>query len=273
MYEEFSREEINYAEKTIYEHIYRDYNIKGRLGSGQDSDELPKDLRGTVFYQAIFKTGFWNECNLTDASGNGTIFLGNDFYKALLNSPFKDEIGAYYGETIIKEAEYSQKSFSKEVIEDMQLENKLGSQYQKLIASAKIEFDGEERTLAQLVPFVTSEDREVRKRASEAKYNFFVKHEGEIDDIFDKLVKVRTKIAKKLGFNNFVELGYVRMRRYDYNKKMVENFRKQVEEFIVPIDSKLYERQAKRLGLETLKYYDEKLGLKMGEIEAKGYMI
>ena len=103
--------------------------------------------------------------------------VNNEFYKAFLNSPFKDEIGAYYGETIIKEAEYSQKSFSKEVIEDMQLENKLGSQYQKLIASAKIEFDGEERTLAQLVPFVTSEDREVRKRASEAKYNFFVKHE------------------------------------------------------------------------------------------------
>ena len=196
--------------------------------------------------------------------------VNNEFYKALLSSPFKDQIGDYYGETIIKEAEYSQKSFSKEVIEDMQLENKLGSQYQKLIASAKIEFDGEERTLAQLVPFVTSEDREVRKRASEAKYNFFVKHEDEIDDIFDKLVKVRTKIAKKLGFNNFVELGYVRMRRYDYNKEMVENFRKQVEEFIVPIDSKLYERQAKRLGLETLKYYDEKFEFLSGNPTPKG---
>ena len=196
--------------------------------------------------------------------------VNNEFYKALLSSQFKDQIGDYYGETIIKEAEYSQKSFSKEVIEDMQLENKLGSQYQKLIASAKIEFDGEERTLAQLVPFVTSEDREVRKRASEAKYNFFVKHEDEIDDIFDKLVKVRTKIAKKLGFNNFVELGYVRMRRYDYNKEMVENFRKQVEEFIVPIDSKLYERQAKRLGLETLKYYDEKFEFLSGNPTPKG---
>lgn len=196
--------------------------------------------------------------------------VNNEFYKALLSSPFKDQIGDYYGETIIKEAEYSQKSFSKEVIEDMQLENKLGSQYQKLIASAKIEFDGEERTLAQLVPFVTSEDREVRKRASEAKYNFFVKNEDEIDDIFDKLVKVRTKIAKKLGFNNFVELGYVRMRRYDYNKKMVENFRKQVEEFIVPIDSKLYERQAKRLGLESLKYYDEKFEFLSGNPTPKG---
>lgn len=196
--------------------------------------------------------------------------VNNEFYKALISSPFKDQIGDYYGETIIKEAEYSQKSFSKEVIEDMQLENKLGSQYQKLIASAKIEFDGEERTLAQLVPFVTSEDREVRKRASEAKYNFFVKHEDEIDDIFDKLVKVRTKIAKKLGLNNFVELGYVRMRRYDYNKEMVENFRKQVEEFIVPIDSKLYERQAKRLGLETLKYYDEKFEFLSGNPTPKG---
>ncbi len=54
---------------------------------------------------------------------------------------------------------------------------------------------------------------------------------------------------------------------------MVENFRKQVEEFIVSIDSKLYERQAKRLGLETLKYYDEKMGLKMEDVEATDYMI
>ena len=86
MYEEFSTEEVNNAEKVIYKHIFRDFNIRGQLGSGQNTDELPKDLRGTVFYQAIFKASFWNECDLTNASGNGTIFWGNDFYNTLLNN-------------------------------------------------------------------------------------------------------------------------------------------------------------------------------------------
>lgn len=196
--------------------------------------------------------------------------INNKFYDALLNSKFKDEITKYYGEPLIKGAEFAKKCFSKDVIEDMQLENKLASQYQKLIASAKIKFDGEERTLAQLAPFVTSLDRDVRKRASEAKFKFYVENEAEIDRIFDELVKVRTKIAKKLGYNNFVELGYMRMNRFDYNKDMVENFRKQVEEYIVPINNKLYERQAKRLGLDKLSYYDEKFEFLSGNPIPKG---
>lgn len=71
-------------------------------------------------------------------------------------------------------------------------------------------------------------------------------------------MKVRDTISKKLGYKNFVELGYVRMNRFDYNEEMVKKFRKQVEEFIVPVNNKLYERQRKRLGLEKLNYYDEK---------------
>lgn len=196
--------------------------------------------------------------------------INNNFYDALLNSKFKEEISKYYGEPLIKGAEFAKKCFSKDVIEDMQLENKLASQYQKLIASAKIEFHGEERTLAQLTPFVTSSDRDVRKRASEAKFKFFVENEDEIDRIFDELVKVRTKIAKKLGYNNFVELGYMRMNRFDYNKDMVENFRKQVKEYIVPINNRLYERQAKRLGLDKLSYYDEKFEFLSGNPTPKG---
>ena len=53
-------------------------------------------------------------------------------------------------------------------------------------------------------------------------------NEDKFDDIYDKLVKVRDRIAKKLGFKNFVELGYIRMNRLDYDAKMVENYRNQV---------------------------------------------
>jgi M3 family oligoendopeptidase len=196
--------------------------------------------------------------------------LNSIFYKEIVNSQFRTSLEEKLGKQFFTLAEFSLKSFSPEVIEELQLENKLASEYTKLIASAKIQFKGEEKNLSGLVPFIQSKDREVRKEASQAKYDYFVQHEAEIDRIYDDLVKVRTKIAKKLGFKNFVELGYIRMMRSDYNPQMVSNFRKQVQNYIVPAASKLYERQTNRLALDKLSYYDEKFEFLSGNAIPKG---
>lgn len=196
--------------------------------------------------------------------------INADFYKALVKNKFRNELEEEFGKQFFDIAEYNLKSFSEEIIEDLQIENKLSTQYSKLIASAKIMFDGEERNLSGLVPFTLSKDREIRKMASEAKYNFFLEHESEIDDIYDEMVKVRTKIAQKLGYKNFVELGYIRMLRTDYNAEMISNFRSQVKEYIVPVANKLYERQKKRLGLDEIKYYDEKFEFLSGNPKPHG---
>ncbi|MGL6099933.1 MAG: M3 family oligoendopeptidase, partial [Fusobacteriaceae bacterium] len=137
-------------------------------------------------------------------------------------------------------------------------------------ASAKINFMGRELNISGLTPYTLSHDRELRKMASDVKYRFFEENEAKIDEIFEKLVKVRDKIAKKLGFKNFVELGYVRMRRTDYNPEMVGKFRKQVEKYIVPLAGELYENQKKRLELKELKHYDEKFEFQNGNATPKG---
>lgn len=196
--------------------------------------------------------------------------LISKYYKSIVESKFKEELEDKWGSQLFTIAELTVKTFSPDIIQDLQLENKLVSEYVKLLASAKIMFEGEERNLSQLGPFILSPDREVRKRANEAKYNFFSENADKFDDIYDKLVKVRDGIAKKLGFKNFVELGYARMNRADYNAEMVGNFRKQVEENIVPVAAKLRERQQKRLGLENLKYYDEKISFRSGNAKPKG---
>lgn len=196
--------------------------------------------------------------------------LNSIFYKELVNSKFKKELQEKLGHQFFVLAKFSLKAFSTEVIEDLQLENKLSSEYTKLIASARILFNGEELNLPGLVPFMQDKDRDIRRKASNAKYNFFVENEAEIDRIYDELVKVRTKIAKKLGYKNFVELGYIRMMRSDYNPEMVNNFRKQVLKYIVPVASKLYERQKERLGIEKLTYYDEKFEFLTGNAIPKG---
>src|SRR3712207_9537747 len=84
-------------------------------------------------------------------------------YTTLFRS--KEELKKSFKEQVFNLAEVSIKSFSEEIVEDLQVQNKLSSEYTKLIASAKIMFEGEERNLAQLSPFQLSKDREIRKKA------------------------------------------------------------------------------------------------------------
>ncbi|NYV67321.1 oligoendopeptidase F [Bacillus obstructivus] len=196
--------------------------------------------------------------------------LRSEYYQALTSSQFRDELEKKWGKQLFDLAEGQLKTFSPEIIPLAQKENKLSSEYTKLIASAKIMFEGEERTLAQIDPFTESKDRDMRKRAIEAKFGFFVENAEEFDRIYDELVKVRTEIAKKLGFKNFVELGYYRMSRIDYNAEMVAKFREQVKEYIVPLATELRKRQKERIGVDSLKFYDEGYQFLSGNAVPKG---
>lgn len=77
----------------------------------------------------------------------------------------------------------------------------------------------------------------------QAYWGWYEEHAKEIGEVYDQLVQVRTRMAKKLGYENYIELGYYRMMRFDYNKEDVENYRKQVLEDVVPLDNELYARQ------------------------------
>lgn len=192
------------------------------------------------------------------------------YYQMLVDSKFRKELEIKVGKQIFIIAELLLKTFKPEIVEDLQEENKLSSKYMKLIASAKIMFDGEERNLSQMEPYTNSPDREVRKQAQEAKTEFFVNNENKFDELFDELVKIRTKIAEKLGFKSFTELGYARLMRSDFDQEMTANYRKQVYESIVPVATELRSRQAKRLGLDKLKYFDEALEFITGNAKPKG---
>ena len=194
----------------------------------------------------------------------------NDFYKALVNSKFKDELIQKYGKFLFDLAENTLKTFSPEIIPNAQEENRLSSKYSKLIASAKIDFDGKELNLSQMVPYTQSKDRNVRIEAAKKVAQFFSENQDEFDNIYDSLVKVRTRMAQKMGYKNFVEFGYKQLSRLEYDAKMVEGYRKQVLENIVPLHTELRERQKKRLGVEKLRFYDEAIKFNSGNADPHG---
>ena len=194
----------------------------------------------------------------------------NDFYRVLVNSKFKDKLIKKYGKLLFDLAENTLKIFSNEIIPDAQEENRLSSKYSKLIASAKIDFDGKELNLSQMVPYTQSKDRKVRIEAAKKVAQFFAENQEEFDNIYDSLVKVRTKMAQKMGYKNYVEFGYKQLSRLEYDAKMVESYRKQVLENIVPLHTELRKRQEKRLGVEKLRFYDEAIKFNSGNADPHG---
>ncbi|MBR0462673.1 MAG: M3 family oligoendopeptidase [Erysipelotrichaceae bacterium] len=176
------------------------------------------------------------------------------FFRICIDCPFRDRLEI--PETFFMLGENSLKAFSPKIIEDLQEENRLTTEYGKLKASAKIEFKGEIYNLASIGPLLNDSDRQTRKEAAQAVTKFYEDNEEKFDEIYDKLVKVRDRMAKKLGYRTFTELGYIRMNRFDYDEEMVANYRKQVREDIVPIVSKIHKAQARRIGLDKLEYYD-----------------
>ncbi|AME09041.1 MULTISPECIES: M3 family oligoendopeptidase [Gemella] len=189
---------------------------------------------------------------------------------AIFNSPFKTELKKEIGEHYFNLIETNLKVFNDDIIEDLKEENKLASEYTKLTSSAKIPFDGKERNLSGMAKYTQHEDRNVRLEAGRAVAKFFTDNLEQYDSIYDRMVKVRTRIAKKLGFENFVEVAYLRLNRTDYNAKDVANYRKQILEEVVPLVEELKKAQAKRLGLEALRFQDEAVNFKSGNPTPKG---
>jgi len=193
-----------------------------------------------------------------------------EFTAALLASPFRKELESKWGSLLFTNAEIELKTFKPEIVPLLQEENALSTEYDKLKASAQIDFDGKVLTLEEFQPYYENPDRSIRKAAQEASSNWFLVNAPQFDEIFDKLVKVRTAIAQKLGYENFVELGYYRMQRNCYDKNMVAEFRAGVAKYIVPIVTALKKEQAARIGVTTIKAYDQDFNYPDGNATPKG---
>ena len=187
--------------------------------------------------------------------------IENEYKKAMLDSPYRAEAEKLINPRVFKGFEMSLKTFSPEVIEDLQTENALVTRYSKFMGELAFEFDGEKMPLSVLRGKLEDDSRDIRRKAAEAIGKTMEANADTFDEIFDGLVKIRTQIARKLGYKNFVELGYYRMGRVDYDKKMIAAFRKSVEIDIVPAVAELKECIRNRLGLDKIMYYDDAISV------------
>ena len=195
----------------------------------------------------------------------------NKWNEALLNSPYRSFLEEKLGSFLFTMMEYQLKSFDEKIIEEAVEESKLTMEYDALIASAKVSFRGETYNLPQMGKFLQDVDRETRKEAAKAYYSYLDENiKDKAEEIYDKLVKVRTRMAKKMGYSSYTDLAYLKMSRFDYTKEDIKKYRDQINEFVTPIASKIMKAQFKRTGIRSPKAYDMGLVFKEGNPLPKG---
>ncbi len=184
---------------------------------------------------------------------------------AMLNSPFRPDFTKEYGDLMFVNAEIQLKTFDPTIMEELQQENDLTQEYEKLLASAQIPFEGKVYTISQMSPFKTDADDTRRLAAWKAEGQWYKDNQEALDGIYDKLVHLRDQMGKKLGYEGYTTLGYYRMGRNCYSKADVEKFRAAVRTYLVPLADSIYREQAKRLGKEyPMSFADNALEFRSG---------
>lgn len=207
---------------------------------------------------------FWDEQGPTITEWNMQVT------KSILASPHLDAVRSTFGQLFVTRLEQSDKVFRPEIKDLMVEEADLCNRYNEITASAKIEVDGTVYNLSSIGALVISLDRGVRQRASAAMYAFLEANKQELESIFDRLVKLRTEKAHRLGYKDYIEFRYIEFGRIDYDRNDVAVFRQSVVDHVVPLVGKFRAAQAKRLGVDVLRIYDEKLQFPDGNPIAKG---
>lgn len=228
----------------------RYYKIVSRVRTQMVIAEIRHDMNTEdAFYKA--------EQEFYDAEGPGFQNLVVEYQKKLYHSEYRKDLETRIGSVAFKNMELAAKSVEEKILPLMQEENALVTKYNTILASAKIDWHGEILNLSLMNPYLHHRDREVRAEAWKKYAAFFAEHAGEMDEIYDRLVHNRTEQARKMGYDNYLDLGYYRMNRNCYDRNMVAEFRKQVKRDIVPLAEKIHEKRRKRLGIPVLSYIDE----------------
>ena len=130
------------------------------------------------------------------------------------------------------------------------------ARYQRITGSMTAEWDGVERPLPQLQPFLKSPDRAVRERAFRASSHPYIEKRADLAALFDRMYELRMRAARNAGFANFRDYIFPAKFRFDYTPADCERFHEAIEETVAPAVERVLEFRRQRLGLDRLRPWD-----------------
>lgn len=182
--------------------------------------------------------------------------------KKVLASHFVDNLQGAGFEIAIKGMKATSEIFRTENIELYTQIQHLSSEYQATIGAMTIDVDGKTITLQQAGVFLEGTDRAKREGVYLKIQNRRLKDQAKLDNIFDKLLKLRHQIALNAGFSNFRDYMFAALRRFDYGPKECFEFHDAVEKTVVPLLNESVKNRKSALGFASLKPWDKAVDVK-----------
>ncbi len=134
--------------------------------------------------------------------------------------------------------------------------SKLETEWSKVNGAMTVEWDGEQKTPSQLLPFLESTDRAVRERAFRLRARPYIERRGVLADIFDRMYDLREHVARNAGFANFRDFAHLEKNRFDYTPDDCLRFHEAVESAVLPAVERLMRRRRDTMGLNSLRPWD-----------------
>ena len=182
--------------------------------------------------------------------------------KKILKSHYLDNLQGKGFEIAIKGMKRSSEIFRAENIPLFTEIQHLSSEYQATIGAMTVEVDGKTLTLQQAGVFLENTDRVKREEVFRKIQERRLLDQAKLDDLFDKLLALRHKIAINAGFNNFRDYSFAALKRFDYTAKECFEFHDAVAETVIPLlnQSAIFRKEA--LGVHQLRPWDKAVDIK-----------
>lgn len=264
--------EIQYVRPNKEEVLARLKNFKQRLENASSveefyavheeykrfSEELGTNIRIAFirFSQDTRNEYYVAEQDYLDEIGPEINVAASEVSACYLNSKFRPELEKRFPKVMFQNLQMEIDAHDPSIIAEKVEENKLVTEYTKLVSGIVVEFNGERLPLSGIRKYFSSADRELRRNAYYAFGQALEDNKHKLDEIFDKLVKVRTEMGKKLGYENFSPLGYLQMQRNCYTKDDIAKFRENVLKYLVPLATKIRNKVGEQLNLGQQYVYD-----------------
>jgi oligoendopeptidase F len=133
---------------------------------------------------------------------------------------------------------------------------KLVTDYGKLCGAMLVDFRGKTLTLQQLARFLEEPDRPTRQEAWELSSSRRLQDRQKMDDIFDRMLELRGRIAANADLPDYRAYAWKSMNRFDYTPDDCHRFAAAIAELCVPMMAQLNQSQQEDLDVGRLRPWD-----------------
>ena len=129
--------------------------------------------------------------------------------EAIAESPYRPDIEREFGKQFFVSMDLQKKLFCEANVPLRQQEARLTNEYQKIMATAEIHFDGKTLNLYGVQKYFEHPDRAVRAAAVKAYSEFYEANEPRLEEIWSELIRIRNEMGKNLGYENYLSLIHI----------------------------------------------------------------